>query len=664
MVGRPSVREASTVEKLLLRNQALRRQLAELAGESGLRSVSPAESAATVLTVRTWRASLDVVVTFNEVNLRHGTGVLLRRIFGASSDLVSVRTTDTYDGDHALGIESFLLPDQSPTRSTAYRLAQLWFGDATIRRVLCVPYAPADVLMALALSHIHDAPLATWIMDDQNVGVSGIPDALLEELLVRSRLRLAISPEMRRAYENKYRLKFWMLPPVVAGDVVRSSPVMPDMPGGWPTGVLVGNIWGQRWLDLLRRTVRGSGVHIAWYCNSGLAPSWLQFDREALARDGIELHRAIPEPQLAAVLRRQPFAVVPSGTLDDSDDNHAVARFSLPTRVPFILASSHTPIIVLGDAATAVAKFVTRSGVGVVADYDAASFGRAVAQVSRPQEQAAMRERAARIAPSFRADDVSEWIWASLAKGTPSDLRFETALPPDPAEFAYFVAGPVPADVCVDFHAVYRALARLRDKGYRPDFVVDVGASTGVWAHAVNGLFPDARFLLVEPLFSRHDPSSRQYYIGGRGNFEVFELALSDRSGRAQLQVSPNLYGSSLIDGSEGGGETVEVEVTTLDDLIERSRVRGRGVVKIDVQNAEHLVLAGGTRALAERVDVVIVELTLHRAPAGAKTFLEIVSLMDQFGFDYIDDAGEWRSPHDGTLMEKDIVFTRRGLFP
>src|SRR5262249_19840047 len=160
------------------------------------------------------------------------------------------------------------------------------------------------------------------------------------------------------------------------------------------------------------------------------------------------------------------------------------ARFSLPTRVPFIVACSNAPMVVLGSARTAVAKFVTRFGLGVVSGYEAASFREAMARVDRSEEQRRMRANAAAMAESFRDDGAREWIWASLAKGEAIDLRFERLLPPDPSEFAYFVERPVSEHVFRDFRPVYRALDRLRQRGFQPDFVVDVGSSTGVWSHA------------------------------------------------------------------------------------------------------------------------------------------------------------------------------------
>ena len=211
----------------------------------------------------------------------------------------------------------------------------------------------------------------------------------MEETLKKSDLRLAISTEMQHAYQDKYRLKFWLLPPVVSDELVLpvAAPITSDK-GDGTSGVLVGNIWGQRWLNLLRKTIRDSGTKLYWYSNGGLkVPSWLAVKIEELAEDGIFIREALPEAELAEVLRRSSYAVVPSGTLDETDDNVAIARLSLPTRIPFILASSNTPIIVIGSDKTASARFIKRFHVGTVCDYDAARYREAVRRVTAPEAQ-------------------------------------------------------------------------------------------------------------------------------------------------------------------------------------------------------------------------------------------------------------------------------------
>ena len=575
----------------------------------------------------------NVVVTYNEVNTRHGTGVLLGKIFSDAGDIVSIRSVNTYGGDHAWGAASLCLPRTGLSRRDVYALMIGWFGECKVRRVLCVPYGRDDAVVALAVSELFGAPLATWIMDDQNVGTQGIPDDLMEELLVKSRLRLAISPEMRVAYEAKYRLKFWLLPPVVSSDVLWTSPSLAP-PADARRGILVGNIWGQRWLDLLRQSVREAGITVDWYCNSGRSPGWLTFDPEALARDGITLHDPLPEPQLAEVLRTYAFAIVPSGTLDAFDDNHAVARLSLPTRVPFVVAASTTPIIVLGDSRTAVSRFVTRHGLGTVAGYTGDQLTHAVAFVTDSERQAAMRRNASSMAEGFKAEGIAQWIWTSLETECAADSRFEQLLPADASDLSYYVERPVPSNICRDFHGIFHTMRRLKERGFYPEFVLDVGASTGVWSHAVAEVFPGSRFLLVDPLWSRHDKNSRGHYSAGRQNFEAVEAAVADKPGRFTLHVTDDLYRSSLLELAPGQRrDTVDVEVVTVDQLTRERGLTGPGLLKVDVQHAEHLVIEGARDSLSRSIVVVVLELTLTGAPEGAKTFLEMLNLMQDLGF-------------------------------
>jgi hypothetical protein len=137
----------------------------------------------------------------------------------------------------------------------------------------------------------------------------------------------------------------------------------------------------------------------------------------------------IPEEELARQLRRFPFAIVPTGTLDEHDDATWASVLSLPARILLILATSNTPIILLGSPKTPAARLIERFGIGVRCDCTAESLLSAVDQVVDPKNQVEMRANAARIAPKFSAEGVGEWIDRSLELGRPYDERFEQLMP-------------------------------------------------------------------------------------------------------------------------------------------------------------------------------------------------------------------------------------------
>jgi len=607
--------------------------------------------------------ALDLIVTHNEVNRRHGTGVILQNIFTDDTRIASVRSRNDYQGEQAFGALSFCLPREGLSRREIFQVLLERLSEAPVKRVLCVPFYPDSAMLGIAAKEIYGRPLCTYLMDDANIHAHGIPDEMMGELLAKSDLRLANSPEMCREYEGKYRRKFWLLPPMVSADLIKTRCNLPARYG--PTarrGVVIGNIWGHHWLQLLMQAVKESKLEIDWYYSGG-ANAWVNFSERELTEAGIFLRPPLSEPVLASVLQSYSFALIPTGTLDLNDDNPAIARLSLPTRLSFITATSNLPIVVIGNSEAASARFVQRFQLGRSCDYTGSGLREAVLSVTDQDNAVAMRRRAVELAPLFSSAGMADWIWRSLDNGEPADARFEQLMPTNEREFAYFVDKDPPADVHRDFLAIYRSLGLLKALKFNPDFVLDVGASTGIWSHVVCKLFPNARYVLVEPLASIYREQN-DYLFVSHPAFEFVEAALSDRAGTMTMYVSSNFYGSSffrtaVINGRE---RTIEVEVKTLDQLAEEKRISGHGLLKLDVQYAEHLVLAGGAHFI-EQVDAIAIELSLRNLPEGAKTFLYMQNMMDDLGFEYFDDVGEWRSSR-GVLEQKDVLFVRRRSVP
>ena len=157
--------------------------------------------------------AVDVIVTPVEVNDRHGTGVFLQMLFAADEDIISIRSLDQHGGKQSFGLPMKIVHGGS-SRDAVFSRVESALRGVAVRRVLCVPYFPNDILTAIAVHGIFGAPMCSFIMDDQNVAMRGIPDELMGELLDKSALRLAISPEMLNAYARKFGVPFYYTPPM------------------------------------------------------------------------------------------------------------------------------------------------------------------------------------------------------------------------------------------------------------------------------------------------------------------------------------------------------------------------------------------------------------------------------------------------------------------
>jgi hypothetical protein len=370
----------------------------------------------------------DALIYAVEINDRHGVGILVKRIFPNSEQMISIRALDIYNGEHTFGGVQLQISHEDLNRAEGITRVKEALADDRIDRVICIPYNSDEILTALAIHDLCGASICTYVMDDRNVLIPDLPDGLMQELLSKSDLCLGISPEMCDIYRAKYGVEMHFAPPVLPKELINT-----EVPNLSPeklksrTGAMIGNIWSPSWLEILRQTTKAAKIDLDWYGNKGA--QWNIESRSQLQADGIIEKGFLPtELEVATALRQYPFVVVPSGTLDERDCKPSTSWLSLPSRIPFILASSNTPIIVLGNRHTAAARFVTRLGIGVVADYDGASLRRAVEYITQSEIQEQFRTRAASLAPLFENKDTDEWIWQSLAAGKPIDDRFSQLL--------------------------------------------------------------------------------------------------------------------------------------------------------------------------------------------------------------------------------------------
>jgi hypothetical protein len=405
----------------------------------------------------------DLLVTAVEINDRHGVGILLQRIFPDSSEFVCLRSMSLYGGSDCFGSVTHELRTKYLTISETREQLKRILAQYRIRRIVCVPYYREDFVHAVMAQQVTGAPLVTYLMDDQNILTPLVPDRRVAELFAASKLVLGISPEMCAAYSHKYGRPVHLLPPVLTSptDVV---PCYWDAASGELLRcAMICNVWTAQRFGQLRELLRTHGLHLDWFGNGQYA-GWLQGTPEEWEKDNIRCMGFLPEEDLVANLAAYPFVIVPSGSLDQDDDNHSFSRMSLPSRLLFLHAHTDTPILMLGSKETAAGRFVMRAGTGVCADYESRDLARAVAELTDPAKRQRMRQAVRRCSKLFILPEAGKWLWDSLAQGQPVPAPFHELFQPLDSSRERWL-GQLPAAKKMAFHGVPTAdLPRLADE--------------------------------------------------------------------------------------------------------------------------------------------------------------------------------------------------------
>lgn len=208
-------------------------------------------------------------------------------------------------------------------------------------------------------------------------------------------------------------------------------------------------------------------------------------------------------------------------------------------------------------------------------------------------------------------------------------------------------------------------LRQSKHIGFAPNTVIDVGAALGSFTRECHAVFPDAHYLLIEPLEEYRPVLDR--LTGVIPKVHCYIAAAAARSGTMELNVHPDLVGSSLYreveSATDVNGIPREVSVVTIDSLVNERAAAGPYLIKLDVQGAELDVLRGAERVLAD-CEFVVLEVSFFKFFHGGPECADVLAYMRGLGFVPYDIAGLQYRPLDQALSQADVAFVREdGLF-
>ncbi len=207
-------------------------------------------------------------------------------------------------------------------------------------------------------------------------------------------------------------------------------------------------------------------------------------------------------------------------------------------------------------------------------------------------------------------------------------------------------------------------LEDLRERGLRCNVVLDVGANRGDWTRLARTVFPDARFVLIEP---QHEMAG---YLDALctpdSGCRWFEAGAGATAGELTLTIWDDLVGSSFLAPEPNGAASDRpqrvVPIVTIDELLAREGYARPELVKLDIQGFELEALRGAS-GIFGAAELIVLEVSLFEFLPQTPVLSEVVAFMDERDYVVYDVAGFARRPSDGALGQLDLCFApRQGL--
>ena len=207
------------------------------------------------------------------------------------------------------------------------------------------------------------------------------------------------------------------------------------------------------------------------------------------------------------------------------------------------------------------------------------------------------------------------------------------------------------------------SLKLLKQRGYIPDIIIDIGAFKGFWTDQVRKIYPSSDYYLFEAInYPELDRFKQDKKVSVFKNVLLF-----DEEKTVNWYEEKNTGDSIFKENTVHFENTVPIKrnTITLSKLTKNEgilqNIENKNVfVKIDTQGSELNILKGGLDIFSH-TDYIILELPFFGVyNKGAPTFLEYIQFMDSIDFIPYDIVEKHVS--DGIMFQLDIIFISRNF--
>jgi len=209
----------------------------------------------------------------------------------------------------------------------------------------------------------------------------------------------------------------------------------------------------------------------------------------------------------------------------------------------------------------------------------------------------------------------------------------------------------------------YQSHYWLKEQNF--ESIVDVGANVGQFGKKIRQYYPTADLYSFEPIPLVYKELIENFK--GDNNFHPFNVGLGDKEGKLEFYLNEFSDSSSMLPIGDVHKENfpftknekkIYVDVKTLDNCIDVTKIKKPYLVKLDVQGFEEQVINGGMEII-RNAEMIITEASFKELYKGQSLFDTLYEKIKAFGFQYIGNLDQMNSAFNGEPLQGDAIFRK-----
>lgn len=196
---------------------------------------------------------------------------------------------------------------------------------------------------------------------------------------------------------------------------------------------------------------------------------------------------------------------------------------------------------------------------------------------------------------------------------------------------------------------------------------IDIGASKGDFSNNLKAYYKVNKALLIDPIPKNAKALQERF---NSKNYTVINAAISDKAGTADFYITEDFdVLSSLLPMTPehlnpfniANPKKTTVRTETLDDIFTKYNMKMIDLLKIDVQGAEHLVLAESALTL-KATKAIYTEFSYKAMYDGSSTFFDVFKILTDANFRMVNTSIAYKL-QNGEIVQGDALFINNAQF-
>jgi FkbM family methyltransferase len=205
------------------------------------------------------------------------------------------------------------------------------------------------------------------------------------------------------------------------------------------------------------------------------------------------------------------------------------------------------------------------------------------------------------------------------------------------------------------------SFCNMRQLGFSPKLILDVGAYKGEWTTMMRRIYPSAFFLMLEAQEERIPDLERIKIL--HPDTTAYRIALlgAEQLSSVVFHQCPTAPTSCSILQARKGGNFLQVNrpMRTIDSMLKEFGSLQPDLIKLDIQGYELEALKGASLAI-EKAQAILMEVSLIDMYHNNPLLHAVTEFMNDRDFVAYDISALMRRPLDMALAQVDIIFVPR----